>query len=145
MIAGMPTARRLGAHFVSREFDCHDGTRVPDDLLDDYELLVQHVLAPLRHRFGVCTVVSGYRHPAYNRRIGGARASVHMGGRGGGVPGVACDVRFERGSTIDWARAAEPLMAKFYPPGGGLGTYPGAHGWIHLDTRRYRARWTGQG
>lgn len=141
----MSTARHLTPHFRLSEFNTHDGTPVPDDLADDYLRLCKNVLEPLRARFGVCSVVSGYRHPAYNRSIGGAGKSVHMGGRGGGIHGVAADVRFARGRPIDWAKAAEPLLGKFYPPGGGLGTYPGSGGWIHVDTRGYRARWVGAG
>lgn len=136
---------RLTAHFRLSEFATHDGTPVPSDLVDDYTRLCRLVLEPLRERFGVCSVVSGYRHPAYNARIGGATKSVHMGGRGGGIHGVAADVRFARGGPSSWAAAAEPLLAKHFPPGGGLGTYPGATGWIHVDTRGYRARWRGAG
>lgn len=136
---------RLSPHFALSEFATHDGTQVPPDLVPEYARLCRNVLEPLRERFGVCRVVSGYRHPSYNRAIGGARRSVHMGGRGGGIRGVAADVRFDKGSTVDWGRAAEPLLAKWYPPGGGLGIYPGARGWIHVDTRGYRARWRGVG
>src|SRR3982750_2897496 len=102
----MPPAR-LSPHFVISEFSTHDGTHVPLDVRDDYRHLCVHVLEPLRERFGVCTVVSGYRHPAYNRAIGGARRSVHMAGRGGGIPGVAADVRFAHGDPLRWAEAAE--------------------------------------
>jgi uncharacterized protein YcbK (DUF882 family) len=135
----------LSPHFQLSEFATHDGTEVPADLVEPYRLLCRRVLEPLRERFGVCTVVSGYRHPAYNAQIGGARRSVHMGGRGGGIKGVAADVRFAHGTPRRWADAAEPLLAHAYPPGGGLGTYPGSGGWIHVDTRGYRARWTGAG
>lgn len=134
----------LTPHFRRSEFATHDGTPVPDDLVDDYTRLCRLVLEPLRERFGVCSVVSGYRHPSYNRRIGGAQRSVHMGGRGNGIHGVAADVRFAKGHPLDWARAAEQLLQKHYAPGGGLGTYQ-AGGWIHVDTRSYRARWTGAG
>lgn len=139
------TVVQLSPHFKLSEFATHDGTHVPVDLIDDYRRLCTHVLEPLRERFGVCSVVSGYRHPAYNASIGGAKRSVHMGGRGGGIAGVAADVRFARAGPIQWADAAEPLLRKHYPPGGGLGTYPGAQGWIHVDSRAYRARWTGAG
>lgn len=98
----------------------------------------------MRARYGPCTVVSGYRHPAYNARIGGAKRSVHMAGRGGGIGGVAADVRFARGHPLDWGRLAEQLLDKHYSPGGGLGVYQ-AGGWVHVDTRSYRARWSGAG
>src|SRR3569832_507053 len=57
---------RLTPHFSLHEIDCHDGTHVPDDLVLSYRHLCERVLEPLRHRFGVCTVVSGYRPPSYN-------------------------------------------------------------------------------
>jgi uncharacterized protein YcbK (DUF882 family) len=138
-------ASQLTPHFKLSEFATHDGTPVPADRVDDYLRLCRLVLEPMRERFGVCSVVSGYRHPAYNRRIGGARQSVHMAGRGGGIAGVAADVRFARGSVHDWHRLADALLTKHYAPGGGLGYYPQPGGWVHVDTRAYRARWTGSG
>lgn len=131
----------LSPHFSRREFDTHDGTRVPADVVDDYVRLCRLVLEPLRARFGVCTVTSGYRHPAYNRSIGGAQRSVHMCGRGGGLKGVAADVHFAHGTTSQWHEQADALLRRHYPPGAGLGLYPGQ--WIHVDTRNYEARWTG--
>ena len=35
-------------------------------------------LEPMRTKFGTCYVLSGYRHEAYNRAIGGARHSQHI-------------------------------------------------------------------
>jgi uncharacterized protein YcbK (DUF882 family) len=131
----------LSPHFSRREFDTHDGTRVPAESIPALRHFCVEVLEPLRARFGVCTVTSGYRHPTYNARIGGARRSVHMYGHGGGIAGVAADVHFALGGTTSWAAAAEGLLGKHYPPGGGLGIYPGQ--WIHIDTRSYRARWVG--
>lgn len=117
---------------------------MPGELVAAYRELCRAVLEPMRARFGTCTVVSGYRHPAYNRQIGGAQRSVHMGGRGGGIHGVAADVRFARGHPHQWGDVAEALLTRHYPPGGGLGVYR-AGGWVHVDTRAYRARWTGAG
>lgn len=134
---------RLSPHFQLSEFDTHDGTHVPTDVADDYRRLCERVLEPLRERYGVCSVVSGYRHPRYNAAIGGAKRSVHMCGRGGGIRGVAADVRFARGTPGLWAKAADQLLRRHYPPGGGLGVYPVSGGWIHVDTRGYEARWTG--
>lgn len=139
------SARRVSPHFLLREFATHDGTPVPSDLVDDYAKLCRLILEPLRSLYGPCTVVSGYRHPSYNASVHGARRSVHMGGRGGGIAGVAADVRFQRGTPRQWAASAEPLLRRHYPPGGGLGIYAGREGWVHVDTRSYAARWTGAG
>ena len=136
---------RLSPHFRLHEFATHDGTPVPADHMDNLRRLCRDVLEPLRHEFGPCTVTSGYRHPAYNDRIGGAERSVHMYGRGGAIHGVAADVRFDRGSIRQWAAAADRLLTRVRPPGGGLGVYDRPGGWIHLDTRPYRARWDGSG
>ena len=35
-------------------------------------------LEPMRKKFGVARVLSGYRHELYNRLIGGARHSQHI-------------------------------------------------------------------
>lgn len=136
-------AMRLSPHFMLSEFNTHDGTRVPVVAYDGYRRLCALVLEPMRERFGVCSVVSGFRHPQYNRSVGGATRSVHMCGLGGGIPGVAADVRFARGDPHAWAAVAEALLGRFYAPGGGLGVYPGPTGWVHVDTRSSRARWTG--
>jgi uncharacterized protein YcbK (DUF882 family) len=136
------TRERLTPHFTVEEFDCHDGTRVPELAVARYRALCTFVLEPLRRRYGRCDVVSGYRDPSYNQRIGGARASAHMCGQGGGIHAVAADVRFETGAPDDWARSAEPLLKRRYG-GGGLGVYPGLGGWVHLDDRSWRARWRG--
>lgn len=137
------TRRRLSPHFVIEEFDCHDGTHVPLVVRGRYESLCRHVLEPLRSRFGVCTVVSGFRTPRYNVTIGGASRSAHMCGEAGGLHAVAADVRFRRGHPQAWADVAETLLVAAYPPGGGLGVYSGPGAWIHVDDRGYRARWSG--
>jgi uncharacterized protein YcbK (DUF882 family) len=121
---------QLTAHFHTREFMCHDGTAVPkfahDDLLD----LCTRYLEPLRARFGPVTIVSGYRHRAYNRSIGGAPESFHIY-----LPdrrGAAADIKCSRGQPSSWHSA----LAAMGP--GGLGRYP-AH--VHVDNRAGRARW----
>lgn len=146
--AGMCTAvemTRLSPHFVLAEFATHDGTPVPEDHVDNLRRFCRDILEPLRARFGPCYVTSGYRHPEYNRRIGGAQRSVHMYGRGGGIQGVAADVRFASGGIHAWAAYADELLRRKRPPGGGLGVYDRPGGWIHVDTRPYLARWTGAG
>ena len=50
---------------------------------DDVERLrqlCQHVLEPLRKRFGVLRVTSGYRCPALNQAVGGVKNSQHQRG-----------------------------------------------------------------
>lgn len=136
---------RLSAHFVIEEFDCHDGQKVPVRRHARYRRLAAAILEPIRARYGLATVVSGYRDPPYNASVGGARRSAHMCGDGGGLLAVAADVRFAHGTPAQWGQLADELLRRRMPPGGGLGIYPGPGGWIHVDDRSYAARWTGAG
>jgi len=124
---------RYAAKFRRAEFACHDGTAVPKSHDQLYLDLCRRILQPLRARFGVCQVLSGYRTVAWNAQVGGADRSAHIGPPL--VEAVAADVRFARGRVADWAAAADELGA------GGLGTY---RGFIHVDNRAGPpARWSG--
>jgi hypothetical protein len=136
VVARIPMARatedrQLSPHFRLAEFHCRDGTAVPQEALPALLRLCAETLEPLRERFGVCTVVSGYRHAAYNSRVGGARFSQHIYDLH--PSSVAADLVFDAGQPGEWAEAAEPLCEL-----GGLGRYPS---FIHVDNRGTRARW----
>lgn len=73
--------------------------------------------------FGI-SPISGYRDPDYNRRVGGARGSQHMGGR-------ALD--YKASDLPDDATRAKFLEAAVKNGAKGIGIYPG--GSIHVDTR----------
>lgn len=130
---------RLGPHFTAAEFDCRDGRRWPAAARPGLLLLVRRVLEPLRDEFGPVTVTSGYRHPAYNRMVGGAPRSHHLyDRRGGGEP--AADIVCAEGTPADWYKEAHHRLHRIaHLNGGGLGRYPG---FIHVDVRTGpRARW----
>lgn len=87
---------------------------------------------------------SGYRDPAYNSYIGGARSSQHMNGR-------AADITV-KGVKLD-ATALHDLVLRLYnekklPYLRGLGFYPprdGKGGFVHVDVRPtgVLVRWRG--
>lgn len=84
----------LSLHFSRHEFDCHDGSRAHPTT----ELLAS--LERLRTIIGnkPIVIVSGYRSPAWNRRVRGATRSQHLFNR-------AADLN--RGvATVDQARRA---------------------------------------
>jgi uncharacterized protein YcbK (DUF882 family) len=138
----MPTRPdRLTAHFALHEFACHNGVPVPADKRAPLQRLCVNVLEPMRRTFGPGTIVSGYRPKDYNASVGGAERSAHMYGCYGGLVAVAADIVFRDGHPTAWATIADELLRRHYPPGGGLGVYVG--GWVHIDTRSYRARWSG--
>ena len=124
--------RRLAPNFKVRELRCKDGT---DTVMVDEALTV--VLQCIREHFGkAVTITSGYRTPAHNAKVGGAKSSQHLLGR-------AADIRVQGVSVEDVAAYTESLM----PDWGGIGRYPvkagRAAGWVHLDTRAEKARWRG--
>ena len=123
--------RRLAPDFKVRELRCRDGT---DTVMVDEVLTV--VLQCIREHFGkAVTITSGYRTAAHNAAVGGAKSSQHLLGR-------AADIRVEDVSVEDVAAYAERLM----PDWGGVGRYPvkagRAAGWVHVDTRATKSRWT---
>lgn len=123
--------RRLAPDFKVRELRCRDGS---DTVMVDETLTV--VLQCIREHFGKpVTITSGYRTPEHNAEVGGSKSSQHLLGR-------AADIRVAGVSVEDVAAYAESLM----PDWGGVGRYPvkagRATGWVHVDTRATKSRWT---
>lgn len=121
----------LSRSFRAKEFACKDGT---DPLFVDSELV--QVLQAIRDHFGAPVVItSGYRTAAHNRAVGGAVYSQHQYGR-------AADIQVQDTDPLAVAAYAESLM----PGWGGVGRYPvkagRAKGWVHVDTRPNKSRWT---
>ena len=50
------------------------------EIINNLKLLTENILQKLRDQLGAIRVTSGYRSPALNRAIGGARKSMHMTG-----------------------------------------------------------------
>lgn len=123
---------RLSKHFGLWEFGMDDGTLPPPSSIPYLIILCEQVLEPMRARFGLCTVTSGYRTPTHNTLVGGAKDSRHLYDRHPTTPAV--DVAFRTGKPETWAAMAITMKV------GGVGVYR-TH--LHLDRRRNRARWTG--
>lgn len=76
---------RLSKHFRLSEFTRsatairHGIDNEPDaEIAEALQNLCIHVLEPLRRRFGVIRITSGYRCFILNERIGGSRTSQHL-------------------------------------------------------------------
>ena len=124
-------ARQLSPAFKVREFRCRDGS---DAIMIDQTLVV--LLQAIREHFGKAVVItSGYRTATHNAAVGGAKSSQHLLGR-------AADIQVAGVSVEDVAAYAESLM----PDWGGVGRYPvkagRTKGWVHVDTRPNKSRWT---
>lgn len=88
-------------------------------------------LQKLRDKTGrSITILSGYRCPEHNRKVGGAKLSQHP-------QGTAADITIEGLNEVEMVLAAEQIP-EFRT--GGIGFYPG-RGFAHVDVRGSRARW----
>ena len=127
------STRQLSPSFRVREFACKGS----DVVLLDEELVV--LLQCIREHFGKPVhITSGYRTAAHNAAVGGSKSSQHLLGR-------AADFYVEGMPVETVAAYAESLL----PARGGIGRYPkdANHptrktGWVHIDTRANKSRWT---
>lgn len=117
--------KSLSANFKVKEFACKDGS----DVIFVSDGLVQ-VLQAIRAHFGkAVTVNSGYRTPAYNKKVGGETYSQHL-------YGIAADIAVKGVSPKDVAAYAETLLTNT----GGIGLYDT---FVHVDVRATKSRWKG--
>ena len=124
-------ARQLAPGFKVREFRCRDGS---DAIMIAQTLVV--LLQAIREHFNKpITITSGYRTAAHNKSVGGAKSSQHLLGK-------AADIQVADTTVEAVAAYAESLM----PDWGGVGRYPvkagRTKGWVHVDTRPNKSRWT---
>ena len=122
---------QLTKNFNINEFECHDGTGVPWNLVENVQKLADN-LQVLRDTLDKPVhIISGYRNPTYNKRVGGAKNSYHM-------KAMAGDIRVN-GMTPKAIRATiEILIAEGKMQQGGLGLYKT---FVHYDNRGRKARW----
>ncbi len=119
-------------HYAWDEMRCNDGTPVPDKYRANAIELCRR-LEWIRARWGrPVTILSGYRTPAWNKKVGGAKNSEHL--RAAAADIVVAGV--EAGEVYDaihWMIHAGKLAD------GGLGRY---EQWTHVDIGPAR-RWRG--
>ena len=122
----------LSPHFTLAEAACKDGTPVPTALNRGAR---NHAfnLERLRRRLGdrPIPVISWYRTPAHNRRVGGAPQSKHLSA-------FATDHPKQWVNQVGRSLVLRHGDAVFR--NGGMGVYPA--GSMHFDSRGVRARWT---
>ena len=102
-------------------------------------LELQNELAALGHNEKGFKVVSGHRHPMYNEKIGGAKASRHL--RGEAVDIKILDINNDGNiNQADKKIVLDILERKIIGDRGGIGLYPGSMS-LHYDVRGKKARW----
>lgn len=127
---------QITEHFALSEFACPDyGVPTEQEHLDTLAHLCAQ-LEVLRAELGApILVLSGYRSPAYNERIGGATKSQHMNA-------CAADIKVKGVEPSEVHEAIERLIREGKMEQGGLGLY---RTFVHYDLRGSRARWYGEG
>jgi hypothetical protein len=124
---------QLTRDFHIAEFDCNDGTPVPDGMEPHLKALCVQHLQPLRDSGGSIHINSGYRTTAYNAAIGGASQSYHI---------YTLRMKAPAADHIQAGRSAPDVQSwhDAHNPPDGMGYYSG---FTHIDDRGYRARWWG--
>ncbi len=120
------------ANFSITEFDCNDGTPVPEEFYSNVQELMNN-LEVLREELdgNSIRVNSGYRTPDYNASVGGASNSQHKYGR-------AADIVVANYSPSLVHTTIARLIRQGKMKEGGLGSY---NTFTHYDIRGTKARW----
>tara|TARA_R110002020_G_scaffold307972_1_gene523763 strand:+ start:148 stop:540 length:393 start_codon:yes stop_codon:yes gene_type:complete len=126
---------RLTDNFSKQEFDCKDGTTTPPELMESLERLANNLQVLREHIARPIRVVSGYRSPEYNKRVGGVKKSQHM-------LATAADLHVSGMDTKELADTIKALIKAGKMDSGGVGLYKT---FVHYDIRGRNARWYGSG
>ena len=88
--------------------------------------LFENVVQPVREKFGVTTINSGYRGPALNEAVGGSSNSQHCKGEAVDIecPGTS---NYTVAKFIEDTLDYDQLILEFYTPG-----IPDS-GWVHVS------------
>lgn len=114
--------KKIGKHYAVKEFACKDGSQIV--FVDSYLVAILDIL---RNQVGKPVHInSGYRTPARNKAVGGAKYSYHM-------RGMAADIRVD-GMT---AKEIAKKLDKIIPDSCGIIVY---NTWVHIDTRTTKYR-----
>lgn len=123
---------KLTENFDSKEFDCKDGTPVPDELMANCKELAEN-LQVLRDHLGVPVRItgSGYRTEAHNRKVKGAPKSQHLKAK-------AADINADGYTPLRLSAVIKNLIKEGKIKEGGIGVYAK---FVHYDIRGSAARW----
>ena len=126
---------KVTENFSTHEFTCRDGSEVPPELMVHLALLCENLQVLRNYLDCPIRVISGYRSPTYNRKIGGAKKSQHMLAK-------AADIKIEGIPPHEIKAAIEMLIKEGKMHKGGVGIYTT---FVHYDVRGWNARWKGKG
>lgn len=123
---------RLTKNFYLSEFDCHDGTPVPESYVGNVVELAKN-LQVIRNEIGVpIEIISGYRTNTWNKKVGGAPKSKHKTAEAG-------DLSQRKYTPKQLHTIILSLIKQGRIHDGGLGLYKS---FVHYDIGASR-RWNG--
>lgn len=128
---------KLTENFNLFEFSCNNESKtpVPKKYLNNVRKLAEN-LQVLRYDIAKSiNVNSGYRTPAYNKKVGGVKASQHMTAK-------AADIHVKGISPKKLGERIKKLIEEGKMDKGGLGIYKN---FVHYDIRGVNRRWYGSG
>ncbi len=120
-------------NFKLSELEFHD--KIPPELIATAIELLESLQVIRDHFQKPIIIISGYRSPARNEIVGGAKKSQHMEAK-------AADIKIAGISTEEIYNRIDKLMNQGKIKTGGLGFYP-SQGFVHYDIRGVKARWQG--
>lgn len=122
--------KQLTKNFHRKEFDCKDGTKVPDELKSNLIKLAVN-LQKIRDTINTPIVInSGYRTESHNKLEKGAKFSRHL-------TAEAADLKQNKLTPLEFYELLEKLMDNGDIEQGGLFLY---NTFVHYDVRGIRAR-----
>ncbi len=122
---------QLTKNFNLKEFASKDGAVTPEHVIKNLQELAEN-LQVLRDFLGTSLHInSGYRSPAHNKKVGGAKFSQH-------VEGKAADISSSKFTPDQIHAAILKLIGEGKMKDSGLGIYDS---FVHYDVRDNKARW----
>jgi len=118
-------------NFSVHEFNCKDGTPVPEALFANVEELARNLQIIRDEIDQPLRILSGYRSLAHNAKVGGKKNSYHL-------RAMAADLTCKTLTPKQLAAVIEKLIADKKIKQGGIGVYAG---FVHYDIRGFKARW----
>tara|TARA_R110002167_G_scaffold236696_1_gene441881 strand:+ start:424 stop:819 length:396 start_codon:yes stop_codon:yes gene_type:complete len=122
---------KLTSNFYLREFECNDGTAIPQKYISNVKKLAKNLQVLRDEIKQPIHINSSYRHTAYNKKIGGAKYSQHL-------TASASDITSKNIRPKKLAGTILKLIKQGKMTEGGVGLY---NGFVHYDIRGKKARW----
>lgn len=122
---------KLTKNFTLEEFASKDGAPFPQEVVKNLSVLAKQ-LQIIRDEIGhPISITSGYRSPAHNAKIKGAKHSYH-------TKGMAADIKVQGVEPKEVAAVIKRMMDTGMILKGGLKAYSS---WVHYDFRGEFVSW----